>query len=124
MKFAAVLDLLIGAGLAWLTYAQQGAFASADAWLAIGIGLLAGLMLLSGAALAAGAAWGPRLGRVSSLLGLLVGTVSLVVGVALVINGDRQDDGSGAGKAVVGIILLLVFVLAYWVNETPSTAPG
>jgi hypothetical protein len=38
MKLAAVLDLLIGAGLAWVTYEQRGALGSPDAWLVVGIG--------------------------------------------------------------------------------------
>ena len=67
MKLAAVLDLLIGAGLAWMTYGLRGDLDSPDAWLAVGIGLLAALMLASGAALVAGATWGSRLGRASSL---------------------------------------------------------
>jgi hypothetical protein len=123
MKLAAVFDLLIGAGLAWLTVALRGAFVSADAWLAIGIGLLAALMLLSGAGLAAGTAWGPRLGRASSLAGLLLGTAGLVVGAALLIGGSRQDTGSGAAKAALGLVLLLVFALAFSVNRTPSRPP-
>jgi hypothetical protein len=120
MKLAAVLDLLIGVGLAWLTYELRGEFDSPDAWLAIGIGLLAGLMLLSSAALAAGAAWGPRLGRASSLVGVLVGTAGLVVGAVLLVGGDRQDVGSGAAKVALGVVLLLVFALAFWANRTPS----
>jgi len=120
MKLVAVSDVVIGAGLAWLTFALRGAFASADAWLAVGIGLLAALMLLSGAGLAAGAAWGPRLGRASSLAGLLVGTAGLVVGAALLIGGSRQDAGSGAAKAALGLVLLLVFALVFWVNRTRS----
>ena len=87
----------------------------------VGIGLLAALMLASGAALAVGAAWGPRLGWVSSLSGLLVGGAALVVGFVLLIGGDRQDAGSGAAKAALGLVLLLVFAVASWANRTPST---
>ena len=95
MKLAAVLDLLIGAGLAWMTYGLRGDLDSPDAWLAVGIGLLAVLMLASGAALVAGADWGPRLGRASSLGGLLVGGAALVVGSVLLIGGDRQTRKRG-----------------------------
>jgi hypothetical protein len=122
MKLAAVLDLLIGAGLTWLTYELRGALGSPDAWLAVGIGLLAALMLLSGAALAARAGWGPRLGQVSSGIGLLVGTAALAVGAVLLLGGDRQDVGSGAAKAALGLLLLLVFVVAFRVNRTPPEA--
>lgn len=118
MKFAAVLDLLIGAGLAWLTYEVRGAFASPDAWLAVGIGLLSALMLLSSAALAAGAAWGPRLGQASSRMGLVVGTAGLAVGVVLLIGGNYQDVGSGAAKGALGVGFLLVFAIAFWVNRS------
>lgn len=118
MKLAAVLDLLIGAGLAWFTYQLRGELASPDAWLAVAIGLLAVLMLLSGGALAAGADWG-RLGQISSGIGLLVGTATLAVGAVLAIAGDRQVVGSGAGKATLGLALLLVFAVAFRVNRTP-----
>jgi hypothetical protein len=124
MKLAAVLDLLIGAGLAWLAVELRGALVSPDAWLAVGIVLLSALMLLSGAALAAGAAWGPLLGRASSLVGLLVGTAGLVVGAVLLIGGNYQDAGSGAAKAALGVLLLLIFALAVWVNRMPSRAPS
>jgi hypothetical protein len=115
----AVLDLLIGAGLAWMTYGLRGDLDSPDAWLAVGIGLLAALMLASGAALVAGAAWGPRLGRASSLGGLLVGGAVLLVGSVLLIGGDRQDSGSGAAKAALGLVLVLVFAIAFWANRAP-----
>ena len=118
MKFAAVLDLLIGAGLAWLTYELRGAFASPDAWLAVGIGLLATLMLTSSAALGAGVAWGPRLGQASSRVGLVVGTAGLAVGIVLLAGGNYQDVGSGAAKAALGVVLLLVFAFAFWVNRS------
>jgi hypothetical protein len=121
MKLAAALDLIIGAGLAWFTYELRGEFDSHDAWLALGIGLLAALMLASGAALAAGAAWGPRLGWASSLGGLLVAGAALLVGFVLLIGGDRQDAGSGAAKAALGLVLLLVFAVAFWANRTPPT---
>jgi hypothetical protein len=119
MKLAAVVDLLIGAGLAWLTYGLRGELDSPDAWLSVGIGLLATLMLASGAALVAGAAWAPRLGRASSLGGLLVGGAALMVGSVLLIGGDRQDAGSGSAKAALGLVLLLVFSIALWANRTP-----
>jgi hypothetical protein len=122
VKLAAVLDLLIGAGLAWVTYEQRGALGSPDAWLVVGIGLLAALLLLSGAALAGGAGWGPRLGQVSSGIGLLVGTAALAVGAVLLIGGDYQDVGGGAAKAALGLLLLLVFAVAFRVNRTPSEA--
>jgi hypothetical protein len=127
MKLAAVLDLLIGAGLAWFTYELRGELDSPDAWLAVGIGLLAALMLASGVALAARAAWGPRLGRSSGLGGLLIGGAALAVGAILLIGGDRQDAGSGAAKAALGLVLLLVFAVAFQVNRTISThaaSPG
>jgi drug/metabolite transporter (DMT)-like permease len=117
MKLAAVLDLLIGAGLAWMTYGWRGELDSPDAWLAVGIALLAALMLASGASLVAGADWGTRLARASSLGGLLVGGAALVVGSVLLIGGDRQDAGSGAAKAALGLVLVLVFAIAYWVNR-------
>ena len=91
---------------------------------AVGIGLLAVLMLASGAALVAGAAWGPRLGRASSLGGLLVGGAALVVGSVLLIGGDRQDAGSGAAKAALGLVLLLVFGIAFWASPTPPKLSG
>jgi hypothetical protein len=124
MKLAAVLDLLLGAGLALLTFALRDALGTPDAWLAIGIGLIAALMLLSGAALAAGAAWGPRLGRASSLIGLLFASAGLVVGAVMVFNGDRLDDGSGAAKATIGVALLLVFAVAVQVNRMQSGDSG
>jgi hypothetical protein len=124
MKLAAVLDLLIGAGLAWLTYELRGEFDSPDAWLAICIGLLAALMMLAGLALTAGAEWGPRLGLASSVGGLLVGTAGLVVGAVLLIGGDRQDAGSGAAKAALAVVLLLVFAIAFWANRTSSRPPS
>ena len=120
MKFAAALDLIIGAGLAWFTYELRGELDSPDAWLVVGIGLLAALMLASGAGLTAGAAWGPRLGWATSLGGLLVGGAALVVGFVLLIGGDRQDAGSGAAKAALGLVLLLVFAVASWANRLPS----
>ena len=80
-------------------------------------------MLLSGAGLAAWAAWGPRLGQASSRMGLLVGTAGLTVGAALLIRGNYQDAGSGAAKAALGVGLLLVFALAFWVDRTPSRRP-
>jgi hypothetical protein len=76
-------------------------------------------MLASGAALVAGAAWAPRLGRASSLGGLLVGGAALMVGSVLLIGGDRQDAGSGSAKAALGLVLLLVFSIALWANRTP-----
>lgn len=79
-------------------------------------------LTLSAAPLAARAGWGPGLGRVSSGLGLLVGTASLAVGTVLLVGGDRQDVGSGAAKAALGLLLLLVFVVAFWVNRTPPEA--
>jgi hypothetical protein len=117
MKLAAALDLLIGAGLAWFTYELRGELDSPDAWLAAGIGLLAALMLASGVSLAAGAAWGPRLSRASSLGGLVVGGAALVVGSVLLIGGDRQDAGSGAAKAALGLVLVVVFAIAFWANR-------
>jgi hypothetical protein len=123
MKRAAVLDLVIGAGLVWLTYGWRNDLDSPDSWLIIGIAVLAVLMLASGVALAVGAAWGLRLGRASTLVGLLVGGASLVGGFVLVIGGDRQDAGSGMAKATLGLVLLLVFAIAFWVHRTPSTAP-
>ena len=119
MKLAAALDLLIGAALAWLTYELRGELDSPDAWLCVAIGLLAALMLASGAALVAGAAWGPRLGRASSLGGLFVGGAALVVGSVLLIGGDRQDAGGGAAKAALGLVVLVVFGIASWANRTP-----
>ena len=117
MKLAAALDLLIGAVLAWFTYELRGELDSPDAWLAAGIGLLAALMLASGVSLAAGAAWGPRLSRASSLGGLVVGGAALVVGSVLLIGGDRQDAGSGAAKAALGLVLVVVFAIAFWANR-------
>ena len=117
MKLAAALDLLIGAGLAWFTYELRGELDSPDAWLAAGIGLLAALMLASGVSLAAGAAWGPRLSRASSLGGLVVGGAAMVVGSVLLIGGDRQDAGSGAAKAALGLVLVVVFAIAFWANR-------
>jgi hypothetical protein len=124
MKLAAVLDLLIGGGLAWLTYGLRGALDSPDAWLVVGIGLLATLMLASGVALAAGVSWGPRLGRASSLGGLFVGGAALVVGCVLLIGGDRQDVGSGAAKAALGLVVLIVFGIASWANRTGTKTVG
>jgi hypothetical protein len=121
MKFAAALDLIIGAGLAWFAYQLRGDVDSPDVWLAVGIGLLAALMLASGAALAAGAAWGPRLAWASSLGGLLLGGAALLVGFVLLIGGDRQDAGSGAAKAALGLVLLLVFAVASWKSHAVNT---
>ena len=107
MKLAAAIDLLIGGALAWLTYELRGELDSPDAWLSLAIGLLAAPMLASGAALVTGATWGPRVGRASSLGGLFVGGAALVVGSVLLIGGDRQDVGSGAAKAALGLVLVL-----------------
>ncbi len=123
MKRAAVLDLLIGAALAGLTFQLRGELDSADAWLAVAIGLLAVMMLLSGVALAAGAKWGPRLGQVSTRAGLLAGAGALIVGAALVIGGDRQDAGGGSAKAALGLVTLLVFSVASWVNRAALALP-
>jgi hypothetical protein len=121
VKLAATLDLLIGAGLAWFTYELRGALASSDALLVVGIGVLAALMLASGAALAARTAWGPRLGRTSSLVGLLVAGATLVVGALMLVGDNRQDDGSGAAKVALALALLLVFGVASWANRRAST---
>ena len=120
MKLAAILDLVIGAGMAWSAYALRDALASPDAWLAVGIGVLAVVMLVSGAALAMGTAWGPRLGQAGSIGGLLLGGAALIVGAVLVIGGDRQDAGSGAAKATLGLVLLFVFGIAFWANRATS----
>ena len=90
----------------------------------VGIGLLSVLMLVSGAALVVGAAWGPRLAWASSLGGLLVGGAALVVGSVLLIGGDRQDAGSGAAKAALGLVLLLVFGIAFWASPTSRKLSG
>jgi len=124
MKLVAALDLVIGAGLAWSAYALRDALASADAWLVVGIGLLAVVMLVSGGALAAGTTWGLRLGRAGAIGGLLLGGAALAVGFVLVIGGDRQDAGSGAAKATLGVVLLLVFGLAFWANRAPARQPS
>jgi hypothetical protein len=124
MKLAAVLDLLIGGALAWLTYELRGELDSPDAWLSLAIGLLAALMLASGVAVAAGVSWGPRVGQASSLGGLLVGGAALVVGSMLLIGGDRQDAGSGAAKAALGMVVLIVFGIASWANRTPPKPVG
>ncbi len=124
MKFASILDLLIGAGLAWSTYALREALDSPDAWLVVGMGVVAAFLLASGLAIAAGASWGPRLGRVSSLAGLLVGGAALIVGSVLLIGGDRQDAGSGSAKVALGVALLVVFAFASWANRAPSGQPS
>ncbi|MDP9467897.1 MAG: hypothetical protein M3P32_04045 [Chloroflexota bacterium] len=116
--FAAAIDLVVGLGLAWLA--------------TIGISLdtipramalvVAGLMLLAGAGLAMNAPWGARLGQALGWLGLGLGVLTVVGGIAAFMQGGDFSDLAGAVLLALGATLSISFGLALIVNRRAAAA--
>ncbi len=115
---AALIDLVVGLGLAWL--ATVGI--SLDTIPRAVALVIAGLMVAAGLGLAMNARWGARLGQVLGWLGLGLGVVTVVGGIAAFVQGGEFSDLAGAVLLALGATLAVGFGLALIVNRRAAAA--
>ena len=115
---AAVIDLVVGLGLAWLA-----AFGISLHTIPRAVALLiAALMVAAGVGLAMNAGWGARLGQALGWLGLGLGVLMIVGAVFAFVQGGEFSDLAGAVLLALGAALSVGFGLALIVNRRAAAA--
>ena len=115
---AALIDLLVGLGLAWL--ATFGI--SLDAIPRAAALLVAALMVAAAFGLVTNAGWGARLGQALGWLGLALGLLTIVGAIVAFVQGGEFSDLAGAVLLALGATLSVGFGLALVVNRRAAAA--